>query len=138
MKLQEELAVLKSYIAEKKTKEAKELADRIRATYTSEEEMKTIDEFIASCLIEVSRKTEDLIQEAESLLIKSQLKEVSKIISMSYLSEKYFNKKRSWIYQKINGHVKNGKTVKFTPSEIETFNFALQDISKKIGSIAIH
>ncbi|MDR3339838.1 MAG: DUF5053 domain-containing protein [Candidatus Symbiothrix sp.] len=43
-----------------------------------------------------------------------------------------------WLHQKINGNVKNGKPAKFTNAEIEIFNFALQDISKKIGSIAIH
>ncbi|MCL2860714.1 MAG: DUF5053 domain-containing protein [Oscillospiraceae bacterium] len=86
----------------------------------------------------LSLQTEKLIQEAESVLVREQLKEVNEIVSMSYIAKKYFNKNRTWLYQKINGNLKNGKTAKFTNSEIQTFNFALKDIGNKIGSIAIH
>jgi len=41
------------------------------------------------------------------------------------------------LYQKINGCSVNGKPAKFTPEEISTLNFALQDISKDIGSTVI-
>jgi len=57
---------------------------------------------------------------------------------MSYIAKKYFNKDRTWLYQKINGNIKNGKPVKFSDTEVHMFNFALKDISNKIGSIAIH
>ena len=138
MNLQEELFVLKSYMGGKNPEEFKKKSDYIRATFTSKEEQMQVDDFIASVFNEISSRTENLIKEAESLLIREQLKEVSEIVSMSYVAKKYFNKDRSWIYQKINGNLKNGKFVKFTDSEIGTFNFALQDISKKIGSVAIH
>jgi hypothetical protein len=137
MKLNEELKKLKSYMGGKNDAAFREQADYIRANFTSESDQKTIDDFIASCLKKVSDKTEELIQEAESILVREQLKDVSEIISISYIAEKYFNKKRAWIYQKINGNMKNGKPAKFTDSEIKTFNFALQDISHKIGSLAI-
>jgi hypothetical protein len=37
----------------------------------------------------------------------------------------------------VNGSIVNGKPAKFTPAEIDTLNYALQDISKKIGSTVI-
>jgi hypothetical protein len=56
----------------------------------------------------------------------------------SYIARNYFKKSKNWIYQRVNGYQVNGKTSRFTDSEIEKFNFALQDISKRLGSIAIH
>ena len=50
----------------------------------------------------------------------------------------YFKKSKSWLYQRLNRNNINGKPVKFTKNEIETFNFAIQDISKKLGSTSIH
>ena len=60
------------------------------------------------------------------------------IIPVSYIAKNYFNKDRNWLYQKINGNIKNGKPAKLSEEEIKTFNFALNDISKKISSFAIH
>ena len=36
-----------------------------------------------------------------------------------------------WLYQKINGSIVNRKPARFTAEEINTLNFALQDIGKK-------
>jgi predicted thioredoxin/glutaredoxin len=138
MKLKNELDILKKHMDEHNDAEFSIQADFIRANFTSQEDEKIINNFIASALENISEKTEKLIREAGSILIREQLKEASEIISMSYIAKKYFNKSRAWLYQKVNGNLKNGKQVKFSPAEIETFNFALQDISKKIGSITIH
>jgi len=138
MDLQKELSLLKSYMGGKSEENFKKQADFINENFTSKADQKIIDSFVSDLLTGLSMKTEELIQEAESLLVSEQLKEVSKIVSMSYIAKNYFNKNRSWIYQKINGNLKNGKQVKFTESEIHTFNLALKDISNKIGSIAIH
>ena len=37
----------------------------------------------------------------------------------------------------MNGNIINGKPAKFTEEEIKNLNFALQDISKKIGSVRV-
>ena len=138
MDLQKELSLLKSYMGGKNEETFKRQADFINENFTSKADQKIIKSFISDLLSEISVKTEKLIQETESYLVSEQLKEISEIVSMSYIAKNYFNKKRSWIYQKINGNHKNGKQVKFTDSEIQTFNSALKDISNKIGSIAIH
>jgi len=138
MDLQKELDNLKRYMGGKNEDAFKKQADYINANITSESDQKAIDEFMSELLSGISVKTEELIQEAESILVREQLKEVSEIVSMSYIAQKYFNKNRTWLYQKINGNLKNGKPAKFSDSEMQTFNFALKDISSKIGSIAIH
>ena len=64
-------------------------------------------------------------------------KAITNFVSLSYLAKKYFNKSRSWLYQRLNGNLVNGKPARFTQEELQTFNNALQDISKKIGSLSI-
>ena len=137
MKLNQELKKLKRYMDANLEDDFKRQSDYIHANFTLEEEKKAIDDFITKSLSELSSETDELTRESESLLIRVQLKEICEMLSMSYIAKKYFNKDRTWIYQKINGNLKNGKTAKFTDSEMQTFNFALQDISSKIGSIAI-
>jgi len=138
MELNKELEKLKRYMDSGLENEFKNQSDYIHANFMSETDQKTINSFMSELLSELSLQTEELIQEAESLLVREQLKEVTKIVSMSYIAKKYFNKNRTWIYQKINGNLKSGKPAKFTNSEIQTFNFALKDISNKIGTITIH
>lgn len=77
----------------------------------------------------------DVIKEKVNL--QEQLKEVSEIISLSYIAKKYFNKTRSWLYQKINENIIHGKRCKFTDEELKTLQFALDEIKEKIGSIKV-
>ncbi|AQY21446.1 DUF5053 domain-containing protein [Riemerella anatipestifer] len=77
------------------------------------------------------------LSELKKLNVRNALDEVSDFISLSYLAEKYFGKTKSWLYQRINENTVNGKPAKFTEKEIETLNYALQDLSKKIGSVRI-
>ena len=73
----------------------------------------------------------------EATKVKMQLMEVTEIVSLSYIAKNYFHKTRTWLYQKINGNKVNGKEASFTKEEINTLNYAIQDISKKLGSTVI-
>ena len=88
----------------------------------------------ANSMVELARETAD---EAEEMVLKSQISELLPIISVSHISKTYFNKSRQWFYQKVNGNIVNGKPARFTEEEIKTLNFALKDISKKIGSVEV-
>ncbi len=103
-------------------------------TYTSESERKEIEKTLEECTETLLAKADKQI---EDISIKMQLQEVSEIISLSYLAKKYFGKTKAWLYQRVNGNIVNGKPCKFTPEELNTLNEALQDISKKIGSLNI-
>ena len=45
--------------------------------------------------------------------VKSQLKGIADIISLKYVAKKYFGKTSSWLYNKINMAVVNGKPAHF-------------------------
>jgi predicted Zn-dependent peptidase len=87
-----------------------------------------------NAVMESAQKT---LNDAKVLKIKEQISKISDIISMTYIAEKYFNKTNSWLSQRINEHEVNGKPAKFTPEEIDTLNFAFQDIATKIGAFRI-
>ncbi|HRN56796.1 MAG TPA: DUF5053 domain-containing protein [Agriterribacter sp.] len=69
--------------------------------------------------------------------IKTQLKEVSEIVSLSYIAKKYFKKKKEWLYHRINGNIINGKPASFTEDQKKQLNAAFKDVSKKIGSVTV-
>ena len=134
MELKDELIKLKCYINSNNEEDAKRQIDLIRKHFTSEEDKMKIDKFISSELKALTEHADSFVKDIE---IKIQLIEISKMVSMSYIAQNYFNKTRQWLYQKINGNIINGKKATFTQDEIKTLNYALQDMSKKISSIAI-
>lgn len=135
MELKKELDKLKSYMGGDNDEAFEKQASFIREHFTSDSDQREIDNFISLELSGISNRLEDTIKDAE---IRLQLMDVKEIVSLSYIAKNYFHKTRSWLHQKINGNMKNGKPCTFTEKELNTLNFALQDISKKIGSIAIH
>jgi hypothetical protein len=127
--VKKELEILKQKFINAKTEKDKELID-IEMKKLAE---KNADEFSDSMLEMLS----ETANRAEELVIKEKLQSVLPIISTSYLAKNYFNKSRQWLYQRINGNIVNGKPAKFNENEIKILNSALQDVSKKIGSVRI-
>ena len=87
-----------------------------------------------NAVITSARKT---LSDIKELKIKEQIAQISDMISMAYISKTYFNKSKSWMSQRINEFDVNGKPAKFTSEEVERLNFAIQDISAKLGTVRI-
>ena len=85
-------------------------------------------------VMENARKT---LADAKELKIKEQLSQISEMVSMAYIARTYFNKSKSWLSQRINEFDVNGKPAKFLPEEIDTLNYAIKDISTKLGTVRI-
>jgi hypothetical protein len=81
--------------------------------------------------------TKSLENNLNELSVKVQLVKNTEILPLAYIAENYFHKTRTWLYQRINGNLVNGKPAKFTKEEKDIFNQALKDISNRIGSITI-
>jgi len=91
-------------------------------------------EFRASMDEKIGGKLELLKKEVE---LRKRLKDINEIVSFAYIAKKYFGKSRNWLYQRINGNTVNGKPVSLNQEQREVLANALQDISKKIGSISV-
>ena len=98
-------------------------------------EKEAISLFVESNLEKSTARIKNTVND---IRIRMQLENVIDILPLAYISKEYFNKSRQWLYQRINGNTVNGKSARFNESEIKIFNNALQDISKRIGSVAIH
>jgi hypothetical protein len=135
MELKKELEKLKAFYNDSsKTEDFKKQIIYLREKFTSKDELNKIDACIKDLANESINRTNEFIKDIE---VRVQLMEVTEVVSLSYIAKNYFNKTRQWLYQKINGNVVNGKPAKFTPEEINRLNFAIHDISKKLGSITI-
>lgn len=79
----------------------------------------------------------DRMMETEVNDVRQQLGDVPELLSMSYIATHYFGKSRTWLYQRINGNLVNGKPVFFTIEERKQLQDALHDIGNKLLAIAI-
>lgn len=132
MTLKEELNALRPLIG-MESEEFYTRVEHIAKTYTSEEDKQQISDFMDENLNQIDKE----ISEMEEKCIKLQLQNVSEIISLSFIAKKYFGKTKNWLYQRINENTVNGKPCRFTKEELERFNYALKDISEKIGSLKL-
>lgn len=59
------------------------------------------------------------------------------LIPIAYIARTYFGKSTAWLQQRIYGYKVREKVYKLNDQDLKTFNDALQDISKRIGSLVI-
>lgn len=69
--------------------------------------------------------------------LKLQIKDVYDLLPLAYIAETYFNKSRSWLYQRLNGYRIRGKVYSLNDEEKRIFNAAMLDLSKRIGSVQL-
>jgi len=133
MNLKEKLIELKPFIGVDK-KEFERRFKEIKENCKTSSDIKLVDEFIRKGLCEL---TTDLREFTNDVTLKIKLQDVTDIISVSYISQHYFGRSRQWFYQRLNGNVVNGKEAVFTEEELQKLDFALKDISNKIGSVSV-
>lgn len=107
---------------------------RIQNEYTSSEDKEKIADFIMNSYTDLGIELQDV---DKAITIQEQLGPIKEIVSLSYIAKNYFGKSAAWLQQRIYGYKVRGKIYRLSHKDIDTLNNALQDISKKIGSIVI-
>ena len=133
MNIQEELKKLEALMSDGLTAENMAQIEQIKAMATTPEDEAAIEEFIARQLEDI----EEDVAEMEEMTYRLQMGEVLEIVNLSYIAKKYFGRTQSWLSQRINGCIVNGKKATFTESEINTLNSALSDIANILGSHSV-
>lgn len=133
MNIQEELKKLEAMITDGLTAENMAQIEQIKAMATTPEDEAAIEEFVARQLEDI----EEDVAEMEEMTYRLQMGEVLEIVNLSYIAKKYFGRTQSWLSQRINGCIVNGKKATFTESEINTLNSALSDIANILGSHSV-
>lgn len=98
------------------------------------EEAQMLANILLECIDEDIERTETLLREVR---LRKVLEKVYDAISWSYIAQKYFGKSRSWLNQRLNNFLVNGKEVQFTPEELDQLQKALFDLSGDIKNTAL-
>lgn len=130
MDIKKQLNDLQALLDSGVTPEAYAMMTDIKNHASTDEDRAAIDYFISSNIKRLSRDVNDIHEET----LKLQLGTISEMINLSYVARTYFNKSRGWLSQRLNGNEVNGKPARFTEAELKTFNDALADMSRIIGS----
>lgn len=130
-KLKQELEMLERELG---TPAFDERLDRMEGLYTSDEDKALISEYVGRMLSGIGTELQEVNKDLDTL---KAVKSISEIISFKYIAETYFKKSKAWFSQRLNGNKVHGKVCSFSEEEMATLRFALQDISKKIGSLSI-
>lgn len=69
--------------------------------------------------------------------VKNILGETTEILNLSYIAKRYFGKDRTWLYQRLNRSVVNGKPSAFTETELQKLSDSLKEISHIIQQTSI-
>ena len=94
----------------------------------SEEGQRIADETFARI------KREGLAPDRIVLDLKSE--DISNVLKVSYIAERFFGRSRSWLCHKLNNDVVNGKREGFTPQEKEKLKSALDTIACEIQNLS--
>ncbi|RHO74615.1 DUF5053 domain-containing protein [Parabacteroides sp. AF48-14] len=98
------------------------------------EEARMIADIMLECINEDIDKVDVLIRETR---LRKVLEKVYDAVSWSYIAKTYFGKSRSWLNQRLNNFLVNGKEVQFTPEELGQLQKALFDLSGDIRNTAL-
>lgn len=129
--LKKELELLK---AELGTPAFDKRLEKMNGVYTSAEDKALISEHVLLMLDGIGQELDEVNEELDTL---EAVKSISNMISFKYIAETYFNKSKSWFSQRLNGNMVHGRKCGFNDEELRILRFALQDISKKLGSLSI-
>ena len=129
--LKQELELLKQELG---TPAFDERLDKLQGRYTSDEDKALIDDYVLQMLDNIGGELQEVDKELDTI---QAIKGISDMISFKYIAETYFKNSKAWFSQRLNGNVVHGKVCRFNEDELKTLRFALQDISRKIGSLSI-
>lgn len=60
------------------------------------------------------------------------LGEATQFLNLSYIARRYFDKDRTWLYQRLNNSIVNGKPAAFTEAELKILSDSLMEIGQII------
>jgi len=69
--------------------------------------------------------------------VKEIMGDTAEALNLSYIAKRYFNKDRTWLYQRINQTNVNGKPASFTESELKRLSDSLDELCNNIHQISI-
>ncbi|MFT4061590.1 MAG: hypothetical protein QM642_04450 [Edaphocola sp.] len=128
MELQAELEKWKTYLLNM-GKDAEEQMDKVIINFPSEEDKATISSFVGKAFADQGAAKDNgwLIE----LSLISSLKNLGKIVPLSYIAETYLNQPAEWLEERLT--YTTNDCSKFTEEETKLLNVALADIKASVN-----
>lgn len=105
-----------------------EMMSRAFSLATSDEDRREAGIYLATAIGKRKRPEVD---------VKGMLGDMGDAINLSYIAKRYFNKDRTWLYQRINHTAVNGKPAAFTQAELQRLSDSLAELSNKLNQISV-
>ena len=91
---------------------------------------------IAADIDRILKVVDDDLEVLKAEKIRSAMGDLGNAISFAYIAKHYFGKSQSWLTQRLNGSVVNGKAARFSKTELIQFQNAIHDLGRKLSAIA--
>lgn len=125
------------------TQELKSIIDQAVASATPEESDALMRQaFALAATAEEKREAGAYLREAmgrrkrPDIDARGILGEAAEALNLSYIAKRYFNKDRTWLYQRLNRSMVNGKPAAFTENELRILSDSLRELSHIIQQIS--
>ncbi len=103
----------------------------------TKEEKKRYSDTVISDFDTILKKIDDDIEGLKADRIREKMGELDKAISFAYIAKHYFGKSQSWLTQRLNGSIVNGKEARFNKSEVLQLEEAIHDLGHKLSSLTL-
>ena len=91
---------------------------------------------VAADIDRILKVVDDDLEALKAEKIRSTMGELGNAVSFAYIAKHYFGKSQSWLTQRLNGSTVNGKTARFSKSELIQFQNAIHDLGRKLSALA--
>ena len=91
---------------------------------------------IAADIDRILKVVDDDLEVLKAEKIRSAMGDLGNAISFAYIAKHYFGKSQSWLTQRLNGSVVNGKAARFSKTELIQLQNAIHDLGRKLSAIA--
>ena len=91
---------------------------------------------IAADIDRILKVVDDDLEVLKAEKIRSTMGDLGNAISFAYIAKHYFGKSQSWLTQRLNGSVVNGKAARFSKTELIQLQNAIHDLGRKLSAIA--
>ena len=89
---------------------------------------------VAADIDRMLKVVDDDLEALKAEKIRSAMGDFGSAISFAYIAKHYFGKSQSWLTQRLNGSIVNGK--RFNKTELIQFQNAIHDLGRKLSAIA--
>ena len=91
---------------------------------------------VAADIDKMLKVVDDDLEVLKAEKIRSVMGDLGNAISFAYIAKHYFGKSQSWLTQRLNGSIVNGKAARFNKTELIQFQNAIHDLGRKFSTIA--